>query len=240
MYRAIFLWVTLFVMTGCGQPTPQNVIAYRIQKPKKSSVKTAIKEVGLKRREVVPTIVIDPGHGGYDPGAFNHYIEEKDACLRCAKLLRKHLEKMGYHVILTRSQDVFIPLQRRADMANQAHSQLFVSLHFNSAPNKAAKGIEIYYAAKAESWRLKRAKEAAKLVLDSILTHTKAESRGVKGGDFLVIRETKMPSILIEAGFITNDEERKKIADERYLNTLAVSIAEGVDSYFDTVSKNGL
>ncbi len=235
MRKPIFLLAIALLLSGCGKHTGSHgdiPVAYQVEKHKQKAKKSLVRPGVEKKREMVPTVVLDPGHGGYDPGAFNHQIEEKEVCLRCTKLIRRHLEKLGYHVILTRSHDVFISLQKRAEMANMSRSQLFVSLHFNSAPNKSAQGIEIYYPAKAESWRLKRAKEVAKIVLNSIVEATKAESRGVKGGDFHVIRETKMPSILIEAGFITHEEERKKISDEKYLNTMAISIAKGIDTYF--------
>lgn len=184
------------------------------------------------KKELIPTVVIDPGHGGFDQGAHTRFCEEKQICLRVGHLLRKQLEKMGYGVIMTRTIDEYVPLIDRAQVANNNKSQVLVSLHFNSAPSSSAQGLEVFYCPKAESFRLKRSKELAIGVLHRLIAHTGAKSRGVKEGDFCVIRETKMPAILIEGGFITNEDEQKKITDERYLEKMAVAIAEGLDTYF--------
>lgn len=181
---------------------------------------------------MVPTIVIDPGHGGYDMGAHTRFCEEKDVCLRTGLMLRKNLEKMGYHVIMTRTRDEFIPLKKRAEIANTNRSQVLVSLHFNSAKNPSANGIEIFYSQKAEPWRLKRSKMLAQTVLAKMLSQTGAASRGIKPANFCVIRDTHMPSILIEGGFLTNDAELKQINDDRYLAKIANAIADALDIYF--------
>lgn len=203
-----------------------------VERKETSSVAVHSTHKRVGHSNTVPTIVIDPGHGGYDMGARARFCEEKDICLRTGLMLRKNLEKMGYHVIMTRTRDEFIPLKKRAEIANTNRSQVLVSLHFNSAKNESANGIEIFYSPKAEPWRVKRSKMLAQTVLAKMLSQTGANSRGVKTGNFCVIRDTHMPSILIEGGFITNEAELKQINDDRYLAKIASAIADALDVYF--------
>lgn len=232
MIRAIV--ALLLVFTSCNSVRNADfnrTTELAISHPKKHSKKHHI-SLTAPKKDFVPTVVIDPGHGGFDQGAHTRYCEEKNVCLRIGHLLRKHLEKMGYGVIMTRTIDEYVSLKDRAEVANKAKSQVLVSLHFNSAPSSSAQGLEVFYFPKAESFRLKRSKDLAIGVLHKLIALTGAKSRGIKEGDFCVIRETKMPSILIEGGFLTNEEEQKKIIDERYLEKMAEAIALGLDSYF--------
>lgn len=178
-----------------------------------------------------PIIVLDAGHGGKDQGAKVRNIEEKQLCLRTAYLTKKHLEELGYRVVMTRARDVFLPLTTRVTLANRRKSSLFVSIHYNSAASTEAKGIEVYYYARGLPSRKEESKRLATAVLGQMINKTKAKSRGVKHGNFQVIRETTMPAVLIEAGFITNAEERAKIATQTYLDQLASGIARGVDAF---------
>ncbi|MFZ0564792.1 MAG: N-acetylmuramoyl-L-alanine amidase [Chlamydiales bacterium] len=171
-------------------------------------------------------IAIDAGHGGKDPGASSQEkrYEEKELTLSTAYLVRDYLTRLGYRTLLTRSQDSYVSLDSRADAANTLHADLFVSIHYNYSSNKEAQGIEIYY-------KKIGSKKLGDDVLKKIIHHTKASSRGVKKGDFAVIRETKMPAILIEGGFLSNPEERKKLKDPKYLEEIAQGIAEGIDAH---------
>jgi len=192
--------------------------------PKKSSKKIA------KR-----TIVIDPGHGGLDLGARSKspYCEEKRICLSTALLVRKYLDQLGYKVILTRSTDVFIPLSRRVKIAHPSRVSLFVSLHYNSSSNSTAHGIEIFYNdSKKQKAKSKASIKLADNILKDMVHRTKARSRGVKRGNFYVIRETKVPAVLIEGGFISNPNERAKLRSRAYIDKIARSIANGIDKYY--------
>ena len=180
----------------------------------------------------MPLIVVDAGHGGFDLGACHYHCEEKDIALATSLLLKRHLNEMGYRVILTRNRDLFIPLKERVDIANSNKSKLFVSLHYNAAQSTDAKGIEVYYFDKGEPLRIKSSKQLARNVLSKLLQHTGAPSRGVKHGNFQVIRETKMPAILIEGGFITHGEERNLLKSRAYQEEIAKAVAEGIDHYF--------
>ncbi|NGX47432.1 MAG: N-acetylmuramoyl-L-alanine amidase AmiC [Chlamydiae bacterium] len=178
-----------------------------------------------------PIIILDPGHGGKDQGARLRVIEEKELTLRTAYLTKKHLEELGYRVILTRARDIFLPLGTRVSLANRRPSSLFVSIHYNSAASPVAKGIEVYYYGKGSQKRKEKSKQLATSVINQMISQTKAKSRGVKQGNFQVIRETTMPGILIEAGFITNGEERGQLSAQTYLDKLAKGIALGVDQF---------
>lgn len=178
-----------------------------------------------------PLIVIDPGHGGSDEGAKINAFMEKKLTLITAQMVRRHLEGMGYRVMLTRSKDIYLPLPRRVTMANKIKGSIFISIHFNSAPRQEVQGIEIFYFDSKEAWRTKASKRLASTILRATLEETQAASRGVKQGNFHVIRETDMPAILVEGGFMTNKEERSRLRDRDYLNQLAQGIANGVDLY---------
>ena len=127
---------------------------------------------------------------------------------------------------------MFIPLEKRALIANETKSKLFVSIHYNSAPNPVAKGIEVFYYASEDKIRKDASKKLATRVLSKVVDRTAAESRGTKEGKFCVIRETKMPAILIEAGFMTHPDELHLLKDINYRDKIARGIAEGIDSYF--------
>jgi len=217
----------LLLMISCSNSsnTAEREYTYRHKGKSKHS---KVQHVSVSK----PQIVIDAGHGGFDLGAHSKVCEEKDVCLKTAQLVKKYLLQKGYRVVMTRTRDEFIPLKKRAQIANLSQSQLLVSVHYNAAKSEKASGVEVFYYDEAEPWRAQRSKQVAHLVLNNITSNTGAHSRGVKGGNFCVIRETKMPSILVEGGFITNPNERSKLCDTKYIDTLAIALADGVDQYF--------
>lgn len=180
-------------------------------------------------------ILIDAGHGGEDFGAHsvgNPKYHEKTLNLSTASMLRRYLEKLGYSVAMTREDDVFISLDKRAEIANLNKPKIFVSVHFNSAPSKEAEGIEVYfYSNEKNPLRSKESKILADSILKRVINNTNAKSRGVKHGNFAVIRETNMPAVLVECGFLTSPKEMQKIKDATYLKSLSLGIAEGIQDY---------
>lgn len=178
-----------------------------------------------------PLIILDAGHGGTDEGAKIHYFMEKKLTLMTTLLLRKYLNELGYRVIMTRSKDVFIPLSRRVSIANKTRAVLFVSIHYNSSPSPEAHGIEIFYHSGSDNKKAKQSRDIAASVLKELVTQTHALSRGVKNGNFHVIRETTMPAILVEGGFMTNIVERSNLRDKKYLDQIAKGVALGIDKY---------
>ncbi len=177
-----------------------------------------------------PLVILDAGHGGSDEGAKIRFFKEKKITLTTTTMVKRYLEELGYRVIMTRSRDVYIPLHRRVSIANKTKAVIFVSVHFNASQSREAKGIEIFYSTK-EAWRAQASKQLAATILRQVITETHAESRGVKAGNFHVIRETEMPAVLVEGGFITNADERSLLRENTYLSKLAKGIALGVDKY---------
>lgn len=187
-------------------------------------------------------IVIDPGHGGSDTGTQSiskPRYKEKSFNLVTAKLVRTYLTQLGYRVEMTREKDKFISLEKRSQFANEKKPSLFVSIHYNSAPSAKAQGVEIFH---FQDWQNKQrsnaSKKLAQVVLKSILKQTNADSRGVKNGNYAVIRETKMPAILVEGGFLSNEDELKKLKDPAYLKKMAWGIAKGISNYLNSESDN--
>jgi len=211
-----------FLLTGCTRPGQVDVVW----------------PAGLNQRDPIgqcPKIVIDAGHGGKDLGTSATTIpicHEKALNLTTALLLNNYLQKMGYQTILTRGEDFFVPLKLRAAIANSNRASIFVSVHFNSAPNTQAKGVEIYYFdSEKNKERASQSYTLANKVLKRITSSTKCKNRGVKHGNFAVIRETTMPAILIEGGFMTNQSELEQLRSSGYLKTLAGSIALGIHDF---------
>ncbi len=177
------------------------------------------------------TIVIDPGHGGHDPGAvgrsFN--LTEKFVNLDTSLRLAKLLESAGARVILTRSTDVFITLGNRAAMANNAKADLFVSVHANAHSNRAIGGTETYY---NTSYRSGDSQRLASVVQQELVRELKLRDIGVKTAGFYVIRHTTMPSILVELAFLSNAREEGLLNQAAFRQRSAEAILRGIHRYF--------
>jgi len=220
-----FLLLFPFLFLACSHA--KNVDSERMTK----TISTSRPPRPVHERMVKSLIVLDAGHGGYDLGAHSEHCEEKNLALQTSLLVKKYLSEMGYRILLTRADDVFIPLKDRASIANKSHARLFLSIHYNAAKTPLANGVEVYYYNKSTDWRTISSKRLGRCILSRLLDRTKAASRGIKEGNFLVIRETLMPAILIEGGFITNAGECRKLTDKHYVDQIAKAIAEGVDLY---------
>src|SRR6184192_4525636 len=199
----------------------------------------------------VQTVVLDPGHGGYDRGQVSRYGYEKDFALDVARKLRPLLLAKGLRVIMTREGDQFVPLEVRAQIANKARDSIFVSIHFNATnddPN--ATGFEIFsftprgapstsdsaVAPSALSTQPGSAVDAQSLALSaciyhSLLGHIPEYDRGIKRARFAVLRLTKVPAVLIEGGFLTEQGESKLISNKDWRARLAGAIGIGIENY---------
>ncbi len=229
----------------------------------------------------VAAIVIDPGHGGKDPGASYSYtvggkriiVAEKDVVLDISRLLYTMLtQKYPNKIIkMTRDSDTFISLEQRPEIANSIPTKsneaiIYISVHANSSANRQARGFEVWYltpthrrellepAAYTEEHEdilpiLNSMKEEeytwesvilAKDILDSLnVTIGKtSENRGLKEGRWFVVRKAKMPSILIEIGFVSNKEEALELSDENHLKKLSKAIYNGVCSFIEKFEKS--
>lgn len=238
-----------------------------------------IPEAEIPRKALIRTIVVDPGHGGKDPGAIGRRarLMEKYMTLAVARKLRERLEGSGLRVIMTRNDDTFIPLSKRAEIANHNGADLFVSVHINSSRARSMRGFECYYLSNAtddnaraleafENSSLKMGEEASaehskqldKTLWDMTLTENRLESaelassicdsvegslaignRGIRSARFYVLKYTHMPSILVEAGYISNKYEEMKLRDPQFLDRLANAIAEGILKYKKEFERTG-
>lgn len=168
-------------------------------------------------------IFIDPGHGGRDPGAIGSNSRESDNVLKVAKRLKTLLESYGHTVRLSRSTDKYLTLSERARMANDWGAEYFISLHNNAAVNKSARGFETFIYNRTTNQKTKQFQNA---VHDAIALQIGIRDRGKKQANFAVVRETKMPAVLIEYAFISNNED-EKILIER-VNQLAEWTCDGI------------
>lgn len=236
--RCLFILI-LITASGCTGKTTYYQEAPQTLPEKPVIEKAPTKWTVIPEIEIDgPLVIVDPGHGGKDNGTASikgpkYY--EKDLALSTSMHVAEYLRMLGFKTLMTRSIDEFIELKDRAQLANTKKPIAFVSIHFNSAPSKEAAGVEVYYYnSEKDKPRAKNSKLLAAKVLEGILAYTKAKSRGVKHGNFLVIRETDVPAIIVEGGFMTNEEEMQKIRDAAYLKKMAYGIAQGVKKFAAT------
>ncbi|MBE9206666.1 N-acetylmuramoyl-L-alanine amidase [Nostoc sp. LEGE 06077] len=178
----------------------------------------------LPRGKVV--VVIDPGHGGKDPGAIGiGGVREKDVILPIGKRVAEILQQNGVQVILTRSSDYFVTLPGRVQLAERANADVFVSIHANAlgGGRSDVSGLETYYYDSGLS--------LARVVHSSILQSLNVRDRGVRRARFFVLRKSSMPSILVETGYLTGREDVVKLRSSAYQNQMADAIARGILQY---------
>jgi N-acetylmuramoyl-L-alanine amidase len=218
----------------------------------------------------VRTVIVDPGHGGTDPGAIGvGGLREKDVTLRLSEMLAVKLRAMGFRVVATRERDRFVSLEERTAIAEGSNGDVFISLHANSAPRRSVQGIETYYPdANHERHSLRVAmrengvsrdqlnelqRTLAKLRIAEISPYSqrlaslvqsqlaralpsrygKIQDLGAKKGPFYVLFLSNMPAILIEAGFLTNKSDAKRLRSGDYLESVATQISTGLKRYRD-------
>lgn len=178
-------------------------------------------------------IVIDAGHGGRDQGAAGRKAQEKEITLKIAQRTGKYIRRRtrGVDVILTRDKDEFISLDERANFANYCQADLFISIHANSARGYA-EGTETFVWNKRHNpWSLK----LAQLIQKEYSERGKRKNRGVKKANFAVLRNTNMPAVLTEVGFISNAQEEKYLRSRRGRRKLAYCIYQAVKQFLETL-----
>ena len=203
-------------------------------------VKDASRDKNTKR-----AIFLDPGHGGSDSGAVANGVREKDLTLSVYNKVSSRLASLGYSVLTSRNTDKDVDLVSRADQANKSNADMFLSIHFNAGGRGASYGIETYYYKARPEYtpainkdkhndpeRLEKSRKLAQKIQQSLVSKTGAYDRGVKRETFAVLRETSIPSILVELGFIDNQEEVSKIKTNEYQEKLADGIVDGIVEYY--------
>ena len=197
-------------------------------------------------------IVIDAGHGGKDGGAKNdaYRLHEKDLTLDVSRRLKSMLERRGYEVVMTRDSDVFIPLERRPQIANRAKGDLFISIHFNAASRTTAEGYETFaltpqYQASSKYSEPGRGDSRrydgndqdpwntllGYHVQRSLVQAMGGTDRGLKRARFLVLKHLDCPGVLLELGFVSNPETARKVRSSSFRQSLAQSLYDGIIQY---------
>lgn len=179
----------------------------------------------IKHAQGKKYVVIDAGHGGSDYGAIRGNVNEKDITLDISKRVQKLLEKNGYEVAMTRTDDTYVSLQDRVDFSETFNPDIFVSIHVNSSNSESPYGLETHYY-KDNSLTL------AKHIHAFMLNNINSKDRGLFKSKFYVINHTTAPAILVEIGFLSNPNERAQLVTESRKNATAKAIAEGIDDYF--------
>ena len=220
-------------------------------------------------QSVQKTVVIDPGHGGKDPGTSSGYVMEKDVVLSVGLLLRDKLEARGINVEMTRDDDTFVSLEDRAAFAVPSKDNLFVSLHANASGSGDAEGIETWVFGEPQDdslidlavlengggevgrTRTAQAQQTAVSidgdllreenlsystvladnVQQDLLNATGSPDRGIKKNYFVVIRNARVPAVLVELGFVDSPDEGPKLAEQSYQETLAEALANGIEAF---------
>lgn len=170
-----------------------------------------------------PTIVIDAGHGGHDRGGMpGQRVPEKAYALDVAKRLDSVLRSRGFRTVMTRKGDYFVTLQDRCNISNAQSNAVFVSIHFNGAPNYEASGIETYYYRGRDSALL------ADRILRNVIASTGSPDRWVRPRPLYVLRHSRFPAVLCELGFLTCRAEAGRIAASSYRQRLAEAVASAI------------
>ena len=173
-------------------------------------------------KEMSTIVTVDAGHGGIQPGCEFDNVLEKDITLTVSLLLKEELKSQDITVILTRSSDETVDLEKRCEIANAANSDFFVSIHCNSfVEDVSINGFEGYY------YNNSQGKQLAELILQAAQSHS-IKTRYIHEENYRVLRDTNMPSVLLEIGFLSNKVEREKLQNTDYQAEIAKSIAEGI------------
>ena len=233
--------VVLEVADGAGdfpavavapEPVKPTIIP---KKPKKMAKTTASVEVIAERPKAEPkapqvlknkVIVIDPGHGGDDPGAKGYNgILEKNINLKTALYLAKFLKAKGANVFLTRKTDIKKNLPDIVNFANRIGADIYLGVHYNSLDNSQITGTETYY-------YHDHSRSLAEAVHRSLLFGIKRKDRGLRQAMLYTIHHTRMPAVLVEPVYMTGDQEGALIASPSFQREVARDIAKGVEEYF--------
>jgi N-acetylmuramoyl-L-alanine amidase len=196
----------------------------------------------------LPTIVLDPGHGGIDDGAKAHGLVEKELTLDVAERVERFLQAFGFRTVLTRRDNATtLSLPQRAAIANQHEHSLFVSLHFDQASHSGATGVAVFYpqrkVAENDGWtwagffdtsaarRPVEDEALAGYIQAAMLGRMEANNRGITARDLYVVRHVNSPAVLIEGGFLSNTFDARLLGSPEYRDRLAASVVEGILTY---------
>ncbi|WP_432666882.1 M56 family metallopeptidase [Wukongibacter baidiensis] len=227
--------VTIILFTIIGSVILTNAVTHEydkndvIQNPSTETANTPAESIYKDK-----TIVIDPGHGGLDPGALNPNLEleEKEVVLDVSLKLKELLEDKGFKVHITREDDKYIKLQERATFANELKADAFVSIHVNASSKSDSDGVQAFYSRGDD----RDNKTLAATVKNSLVKKLEASDQGIiERPKLIVLRDTKMPAIILSIGFLTNPKEAKLLKDDNYRERCAEGAYNGIIEYFNRV-----
>jgi N-acetylmuramoyl-L-alanine amidase len=200
-----------------------------------------------RNNSALPTVVIDPGHGGIDDGCVGSGLREKDLTLDLAARLSQVLQNYNFPTVMTRETDSHVSLPDRSAMANAFPHALFVSIHCNQSRDPNVMGGETFYADQKNpplhpwSWlgffdtgksaEADNGESLASFIQTSMIMRLNVMNRGIKGRNLYVVRNVQSPAVLVEPGFLSNAFEAQLLANADYRKRIAAAIAEGIISY---------
>jgi N-acetylmuramoyl-L-alanine amidase len=170
------------------------------------------------------TVVIDAGHGGHDNGGQWGRVYEKHLALDTAYRLESKLKNLGYQTVMTRRSDYFVSLPQRVSMANRYRNAIFVSIHYNYTWKQQVSGLETFYSSD-------QGRRLAQLVQTNLIRRTRTVDRSAKYARFYVIRNSSLPAILVEGGFVSNERERDRMKSGWFRESIAQGIVDGIQRY---------
>jgi N-acetylmuramoyl-L-alanine amidase len=187
--------------------------------PACASMRTrAVKETS----KTFKTVVVDAGHGGKDSGAYRRYgPPEKLVTLDVAERLNRKLRESQLKTVMTRSSDIFIPLDERVTIDNSQKNAIFVSIHFNDSRQRGIRGFETYYHSGVSV-------DLANRIQEKLMTIPHSANRGVHTANYRVLRKATFPAVLVECGYLSNRSEGNQARDSEYRELLADRIAEAI------------
>ncbi len=208
-----------------------------------------------------PHVVIDPGHGGRDPGAVSPHGYEKSVALAVSRHIASRLRARGIEVTMTRTGDEFIQLNERAAIANRLEADAFVSIHADAAGDPGVHGFTVYVGARdggrySDSARAdaiasevgvgssalrpvltanrRKSLRLASAIRQRMSRATNSPDRGTRHAKFRVLERSAPPAVLVELGFLTNDREARRLFQPAYQQTLAAAIADGIEQFLNS------
>lgn len=234
----------------CFPVLARNGAAYLARTDLNSTLQPLLAPPRVRTGQKIKTICLDPGHGGKDPGFRVGSTEEQKHTLLLAQEVQQLLTAAGFKVTLTRTSDRFVDLPDRTEWARRKQADVFISLHYNATVDaRSAEGSEVYCLTPAGAFStnagLGRGDSGVCLGnqsdpynvllahhLQAALTHgLSVPDRGVRRARFAVLRDNKMPSALVEAGFLSHPTEGRRILDPNYRRQVAKAIVQGLQAY---------
>ena len=212
----------------------QDVVEYKLLSSKRGKdLVLEFNNKDAKYREIL--IIVDPGHGGPDPGTISPIlnIKESEVVLDISLKLNRLLTEAGFRTYMTRTDNsnngFKLSLQDRTEVANVLNADLFVSVHANSFTSNSISGIETFYSSKDTS-----GKNLAHIIQSVLVNDLKMMDRGVKSANYFVLEHTIMPAVLVETGFLSNSSDEAKLATNEYKEQVAESIFNAIIEYLET------